>query len=287
MNIDSLTPIQEYDDILFKRDDLFVPFLNSSVNGSKLRQCIKLIDKLKDDIRKNYNNKLATSCNLKSPQGYIVAIVAKEFGMKSFIGYSNTKNLDDVVKENDILQNIINIGGDVHIIAKMGLETNMQSKLKAIIKSNKDNFYIVKFGINAGIHSDCIVDSVSNQVRNLPDVDNLIITVGSGITAAGILTGLVKFNKKIKNIYCVQPFGYDRMKTIESIFPNASQHFENFNYIKFKSSYNTEVNIKINDFELDNIYEAKVYKWFKEFNLNGQTLFYIIGNSNSIRKINI
>ena len=280
-DINQLTPVEEHNGILYKRDDLYIPFDDIPLSGNKLRQSIKLIEKLKLDIKQNYNNKIATTCNIKSPQGLIVARVAKEYGISCMVGYSNTKPVNDVIAENIILKNIINVGAEVRIIAKMGLETNMQSKLKEICK--KDNFFIIKFGINAELHKDCILETAIRQVENIPDVDNIVITVGSGLTAAGILKGLVEHKKKIKNIYCVQPFGYDRMKTIESIFPGVRSRFKNFNFVVDKLPYNKEIYCNIDDFDLDNIYEAKVHRWMMKQNLKGTTLFYIIGNANAIR----
>ena len=39
-----LTPVQEVNGLLMKRDDLFQPFGRGEVNGGKLRQCIMLVD---------------------------------------------------------------------------------------------------------------------------------------------------------------------------------------------------------------------------------------------------
>lgn len=280
-NIDSLTPVQEYNNILFKRDDLFSPFDNGMVNGSKLRQCLKLVGKLQTEIKNTYNNKIATSCNLKSPQGLIVASVAKYYNIDCMVGYANTKGLKAVVNKNTNIQRILDTGSDVRIIAKMGLETNMQKKLKEIINSGEDNFYIIKFGMNASLHHECIIDPISRQVINLPDADNIVITVGSGLSCAAILTGIIKHKKNIKNVYCVQPFGYDRMKLIDSIIPFASSYFNSFQFVTLNESYTKEEKISITEnFELDKIYEAKVYKWLQVNKLKGTTIFYVIGNSN-------
>ena len=59
-----LTPIEEYDHILFKRDDLFMPFPNEKINGGKVRQAINLIYHNLDLIRNEYNSKVATSCGI-------------------------------------------------------------------------------------------------------------------------------------------------------------------------------------------------------------------------------
>ncbi len=46
-----LTPIEEYDGVLYKRDDLFRPFPDEELNGGKVRQAINLIYQNLDLIR--------------------------------------------------------------------------------------------------------------------------------------------------------------------------------------------------------------------------------------------
>ena len=46
MDLNILTPIEKIGDLYFKRDDLFRPF-NNNINGSKLRQCLAILEKIK------------------------------------------------------------------------------------------------------------------------------------------------------------------------------------------------------------------------------------------------
>lgn len=55
-----LTPVQEQNGILFKRDDLFVPFKDSDINGAKVRQCLNIIDKNYQIIVDKYNSTVCT-----------------------------------------------------------------------------------------------------------------------------------------------------------------------------------------------------------------------------------
>ena len=47
---DRLTPVQSVGGLLFKRDDLYEPFGPGEVNGGKMRQCMMLLDSVKDEI---------------------------------------------------------------------------------------------------------------------------------------------------------------------------------------------------------------------------------------------
>ena len=44
--------------------------------------------------------------------------------------------------------------------------------------------------------------SVAEQVQNIPDdLDDLYITCGSGITASGVIVGIERYGKNVKNIH--------------------------------------------------------------------------------------
>jgi 1-aminocyclopropane-1-carboxylate deaminase/D-cysteine desulfhydrase-like pyridoxal-dependent ACC family enzyme len=145
-----------------------------------------------------------------------------------------------------------------------------------------NNFFIIKFGIEVE-KNPIVVDCIADQVKNLPDnLDNLIIPTGSGITAGSILRGIKKYGKKIKNVYVVHVSGMERRQKINSI-EDAVPYL----YIKGTGySYNRKVKVKITeDFELDYIYEAKVYDWMlHNVDLRREkTLFWVVGNANFYR----
>jgi len=41
--IDKLTPVEQHGDMLFKRDDMFIPFKDMPLNGGKVRQALSLV----------------------------------------------------------------------------------------------------------------------------------------------------------------------------------------------------------------------------------------------------
>lgn len=47
-NVDELTPVENHNGLYIKRDDLYKPFGDNTVNGGKLRQCYKLVESIKD-----------------------------------------------------------------------------------------------------------------------------------------------------------------------------------------------------------------------------------------------
>jgi hypothetical protein len=128
-----------------------------------------------------------------------------------------------------------------------------------------------------------IIDVNSHQVRNLPkDAQFLVIPVGSGVSANGILAGVKRYRPKVKCIL-IQPFGYDR----DIPRPQGV----NVRYFKGKYNYANPLTVNLDGFQLDEIYEAKAFDYMKR-NLSKvigkkRVCFWIIGSANGIRRANV
>ncbi len=270
-----LTPVEEHGGILFKRDDLYAPYGKHWITGGKIRQCRHLIESNLDFIKSECGGTIATASSIASPQAPIVSRVAKEFGLKSIIGYGNSKNptAQLAMAECDYL------GSELIQLSKtQGFNTVLYSKLK---KLNQERpFFSVLFGYAVHTHRESIVDQIADQIENV-DCDVLYVPMGSGVTLTGILEGRAKHDKQFK-IVGLQPFGYDRGKSVESMlgrpldWDNFTQHLGGFSYHRL---------VKKNvGFELDMIYESKSFMMMERFMDPKQTnCFWVIGNSNYIR----
>ena len=82
MEINNLTPVEEHDGLLYKRDDLFLPFGEYGTSGGKVRQAISLIGENIDNIKDNYKGTIVTHTQVHSTTGTILTRVAKHFGIK-------------------------------------------------------------------------------------------------------------------------------------------------------------------------------------------------------------
>lgn len=276
-----LTPIEEHDGVLYKRDDLFMPFPGEMLNGGKVRQAINLIYQNLDLIRNEYHNQVATTCQKDSPQGMIVSRVAKAYNIGCFVGYGNISS--KTLAENTFIQHIRQNDGIVESIINQGFDNAITSRLKKLQEAGTGkNFFIIKFGIDVE-KNPIVVVCIADQVKNIPnELDNLVIPTGSGITAGSVLRGIKKHKKKIKKIYVVHISGMDRIKKINSLEGKVP-------YIYVKGTgfrYSRKVKVNISDgFVLDEIYEAKAYDWMLH-NIdirNEKTLFWCVGNANFYR----
>src|SRR5262249_52844469 len=89
----ALTPVEYHHGIYFKRDDLFRPFTDIGVSSGKVPHCLLLVKKHLREIRRDHAGTIATACSVHSPQGVIVARVAKQYKLKCLIGCGTAKPL--------------------------------------------------------------------------------------------------------------------------------------------------------------------------------------------------
>lgn len=289
-----LTPIETYNNILFKRDDLYVPYTDIPLSGGKVRQCQSLLTPLLDQIKQKHDSTIATCTSVHSPQGIIVATVAHKLGLKSILGVGGKVQFD---KHSMLTYCNKNYNTELKILSGIAYNHQLYKELSNYHKQKQ--FYIVRFGINLETNPEAILGSISNQAENIPtDLDNIVIPAGSGITAAGILLGLKQFNIKPKRVIIHQIAGNDRRKDIRSILHqrlHLLSHTIKFDYVADPTyPYSKELKHIVKDtatnsqFELDPIYEAKTYDWLiKRSNIDTdkeRTLFWVVGNSNPIRQ---
>lgn len=282
-DLNELTPIEEYDGILFKRDDLFQPFDDIPLSGGKVRQAICLLQNQKDKIKKGYNNTVITGTSVQSPQGIIVSRVAKEFGMNSILVFGATNS--ESIKKHNLVLNAMNYATRIDTEAGMGYNTVLDRRVRDIMWDEGKDYFHIAFGINLEDDQDAIIDSVSRQCENLPDdLDMLVVPAGSGIMLGGIIKGCKKYNKNCE-IIGIQISGYDRSGTINHIL-NYEPHYKYTQIIDKTYPYSTHLNIKIaEDFKLDPVYESKAYEYMiKHLDIkNKKVCFWVVGDSNPVR----
>jgi 1-aminocyclopropane-1-carboxylate deaminase/D-cysteine desulfhydrase-like pyridoxal-dependent ACC family enzyme len=272
----ALTPVENINGMWVKREDLFAPFGLGEVNGGKLRQCWMMLDKIKDE----YSGTI-TCCSIHSPQGPISAAVSKHFGLISDVYYGRVK--PEMLEKADMVRLVKHYGGNPSIHPNHIRQVNLYYLAKQ--NAPKENKFIIAYGFNLSKYPEAILDAVSNQVKNIPDeLDNLIITCGSGITSTGVLIGIKKFNKHVKKIYFVAT-APSREKSIQKTIEenDLDIEYEIIDLFHRKGfEYTKGAYAKLGDIELHPNYEAKTYRWLvNESSINrtnNKTLFWIVGS---------
>lgn len=272
MNSDALTPVEKHGEFYFKRDDLYAPYGDDFITGGKIRQCRHLVMSNLNEIAAKHDNVIATAASVASPQSPIVARVAKEFGLKAVIGYGNAK---DITKHKAMML-CKDLDAELIQLSKtQGFNSVLYAELAklAIIRP----MFRILFGYAAMTDRDSIIGQIAAQVENV-DCDVLYVPVGSAVTMAGILEGKARFKKEFE-VVGLQPFGYDRSKTLLDHAPRAERYTMHLGNFSYHSLVKRDVG-----FDLDMIYEAKSFDMMRELaDATRKNCFWVIGNSNVIR----
>ena len=272
MNEYSLTPVQEVDGLRIKRDDLYAPLGPGEVNGGKLRQCVMLVNSVKRDYKS-----LLTYCSIHSPQAPITAAVARANGMPCRIVYGGTTR--ESVAALPMPRLAMKYGASIVLAARSGRHSILHARAKEL--AAQENSFIVQYGINIIGYGDTLLTAVAAQTENLPDdIENLVMTCGSGITATGVMIGLHRYGKRVKRMHLVatapdrrgfihetlKKYGADREFEYHDLFHSPGFVYE-------KSAAATWGGIRLHPH-----YEAKTMQWFRSSGIAPEsTLFWITG----------
>ena len=277
MNEYDITPIQDVDGQICKRDDLYTLFESNGVNGGKLRQCVMLLDKV--------NPKgVVTYCSIGSPQAPITAAVAKSRGIPCIVVYGGTTPKS--LMEAEMPRLVLHYGAKIVIGAKTGRHNVLHAAAKQI--ADEKGWFLVQYGINLKDYGDVLIEAVARQTANLPDCENLVAVCGSGITASGILVGLHMNRINVENVHLVAT-APDRREFINEL----TSHYGATRGVIYHSlyhsdgfSYDKQVKEKIGGILLHPNYEAKAYRWYRTSGI-GECVFWITGAKPSLNIIGL
>ena len=276
-----LTPVEEYNGVLYKRDDLYAPYGSDFVTGGKIRQCRDLIETNLDYIKSKCDSTISTAASIHSPQAVIVSRVAQEYGLNSIIGFGNT-SIEGALKHK-AMSWCKDMGSElVGLSESQGFNNVLYSNLNKLSETRP--MFKVLFGYAAQQYRSSIIGKISEQVQNIPDnVDILFVPCGSAVTFTGVIEGKRIYNKNFR-LVGLQPFGYDRKSDINKNLEGMVWDYDyNFHVGNWPYHQLYEKNV---GFELDRIYESKAYDMMinsSKYQSSTNPCFWVIGNSNNIR----
>lgn len=264
---ESLDPIDEIDGYLVKRGDAFC--LGHHV-GSKVRQCLHLVGHRLQNIREHHNNGICTGAGLPSPQIAIVAGVAKAYGLSCSVTTPwFAEHARDVNRINASLAQ--REGACVYGVGN----PNPSGYLRDVEELVRETGYLP---IRFGMCGDKAMEPVIEQVANVPGhVKQIVVIAGSGLTALGVLLGLARFQKPVKQVFVVTLSGHYQQNKAAWYDPRpASEKFAG-DVVVASSPYEYRKLVKATPW--DWTYESKAWVWMKN-NLqpDGNTLFWVVGS---------
>jgi len=278
-----LTPVENHNDIWYKRDDKFCPW--GDVNGGKVRQAIELFatEEIQD------SSGVIASVSVHSPTGPVISRVAEEYNKYCTIAIGGTT--EERLDKLPMMKLTKHFGADIKIVAGHGMKTAINSRVNKICEET--GYHNIDYSKHIYQNRDLMFNTNAEQVVNIPDdLDVLVMSLGVGIQFACVLKGLKKYNKKVKRIIGVQ-VGPDRRKLIDGYLnqnPLWEPSFDlEYELVQYKSAYSKPEKQKVDNFYLDDIYEAKAHKWMLEnIDLNQKILFWCVGRrltSNEVESI--
>ena len=282
------TPVELNDNIYYKRDDYFQPFGDYHVNGGKVRQALIMFEKYIDQIKTKYNNGVITAGSVHSPQSANIAKVAEMHEVNCFtcVGGTTEEKLDN----HHMMRLTKHYGCEVKIVAGHGMSNVIHSRMRKLAEEN--GYMVIEQGELLEKNPSEMFYATAEEVDNIPDeLDHLVVATGVGVQLMGILIGLKKYNKKVKNIHsiCVGPTREKHMKRYEDALLNlyegmswdrpSSLELNEFNMIPHKAPYGQGHDVIVNGTYIDDIYEGKAHQWMEK-NIdtqNEKTLFWCVG----------
>ena len=243
-SLPAMTPIEQRGDYWVKRDDVFCI---GGGRGGKVRTCWTLAQGAEG---------LVTAGSRSSPQVNIVAQIARRLGIPCHVHVPQGKLTPE-------LRQAQQAGAEV-VQHKAGRNNVI------IARARDDAAETGWLEIPFGMECQEAVDATASQVKDLPEgVKRIVVPVGSGMTLAGILTGLVQQGLDIpvvgvkvganptKRLNKWAPKGWSKLVTLVD---SGQDYHEQAKQLEWE------------DIRLDSIYEAKCISF-----LEAGDLFWIIG----------
>ena len=290
--IGSLSPVEEHDGVLVKREDLYT--YPNGVNGSKLRACEQLLQAAQ---LAGYDTVVSAAACI-SPQSAITASVAQRLGMQTHVIVGGT-TADKAIANHTSIHLAAEAGAQVTAVS-VGYNPYLQKSGREL--ADVLGAYHLQYGITTPPNaSEEDVRSfhavVSQQVQNLPDeATTLVLPFGSGNTGAGVLSGLMLNGANVKRIALMAigpnriPWLQDRLKVLGTSWGELTDAFnvEIYELHPTFATYGDRMPESLGDLVLHPTYEGKVVRYLDlvgpRWWVDGSALLWCVGGPLPRRK---
>ena len=270
-----LTPIETYELkgrlVSVKRDDMvgvmpqFPPW--AKIEGIHRLLASEYIDKSKPLIHLSVYG---------SWTGWVVAELCKELGLQFISAYPNTKKYPE-----SILKRIEETGAEL-----MPLKPNMMNvldnRIAGIAKEN--GWQKLPNAFNHPIYISYMRERMK-EVLETRDFDHLVVAMGSGVTAAGLIQEFLNYDSIlsiIKNKRQVHSITMSSVKSTQLVLNrNGVGGFNNIHVTKSPFAFDDMMPDYKVPFECNEFWDKKMWYWLDENieGLDGRILFWNIGGS--------
>ena len=246
-----LTPVERHGDIYIKRDDLFAV---AGVRGGKARTCRHIIE----TTPTSYTHGVITAGARHSPQVSIVANISKLLDVPCRVHIPDGPTTPEI-------ESAAEAGAEV-IRHRPGYNSVIDGRAKR--DARESGWTLVPFGMRCA----AAVTMTAAQVHNIPDdTRRIIMSVGSGMSLAGVIAGLDIAERATPIIGVV--VGADPRRNLNTFSPGWEQ---TATLVPAGVRYQDEV-VAHAPIPLDPIYEAKAWSFTEPGDL-----FWAIGHRDII-----
>lgn len=235
-----LTPVQRAGDIWLKRDDLYEPMVGH--RGGKVRTCLWLATM----AHENGQGGLVTAGSRHSPQVPMVAAAGRLLNMP-VTAYVPAGQLSAE------LMQAIALGAQLEHVTP-GYNTVLVARARAHARATADT------EIPFGMECQEAVEFTAAQVANVPSrVQRIVVPVGSGMSLAGILTGLAQLGRDTPVLGVM--VGADPARRLARWAPLGWQ--TQTQLVDAWVGYAKRVTATLHGVHLDPVYEAKCVRYLQ------------------------
>lgn len=185
-----LTPVEERNGLLYKREDHFAPLGYGGINGMKLRQLIWLVHGY---VRAGGDAGVLTGASILSPQLSMATLVARHYGLPTRLVLGGTKPETCLRAENVAIAHAA--GAHLSFIP-VGYNPSIQKEVARLYTTELEDWYRLCYGITTPDGADDQEVAAFHrvgawQVSNLPPgVRTIVMTAGSCNSCVSVLAGI-------------------------------------------------------------------------------------------------
>ena len=271
-----LTPIEEYKlkgkTVHVKRDDL----VGDGVNYPRWAK----IEGIRKIIESDYIDKSKPLTHLSvygSWTGWTLSKMCKEYGIEFISSYPNSKTYPPQILE------IIKGNGATLNPMKPNMMKLLENKLGGIAKKN--GWQQLPYAFNHPAYINYMQDRMK-QVLEKEDFDHLVVSIGSGVTASGLIREFLQYKDWkdiLKNKRQVHTVTMSSLTSTQKILnENKAGDLNNIHIYKSEYDFDNFMDEVTNyPFDMNEFWERKMWWWLENNieKLDGKILFWNIGGS--------
>lgn len=288
-----LTPVEFVGGTFLKREDKFAPLGYGGINGSKVRQCMYLVNKYVEYCKSlSLEPKgLVSGASVKSSQLAVGTIVADSHHLPS-VHVIGATTPETAIKHEQV--RIAHHFGAKFVINKVAYNPALQKRVNELVSGPLKGWFKLEYGssLDHKTHSSEEVRDFhkvgAHQLQNMPkEVDTLIVPTGSCNTLVSIIYGIALYNIPIERVICLQ-IGPDKFQVTQDKLYAIEQATNmdlrgikrEYHDLSKRWSYQKDVPYTFEGIEMHPTYEGKCFKYLEENPelLNEHSCFWVTGS---------